>query len=163
MRISWFRFAVVLIVFGSFWIGFVFTDSEKISQTIRLEPEHSDKLDLSLKNDGIGFFKIEIPNFSSDVLFVQVLDDKGNILKDKKIETKMSINYFDFRYTDSYSLKITNLSEDNVMVKADFGNTMALEMRIPGIILFLGILILIFSFYKKLRNYKIAQPEEKIS
>ena len=48
-------------------------------------------------------------------------------------------------------------------IEVEFGNTNVSQIRNPGIVLFLGFVLMVISGYRKLKNYKIAQPDEKIS
>jgi hypothetical protein len=75
----------------------------------------------------------------------------------------MAINYFDFLNSGTYTLKATNLSDHEIIIEIEFGNTNSSEIIYPGIILFVGIILIIISAFMKLKNYKIAQPDENIS
>jgi hypothetical protein len=128
-----------------------------------LDPSQTITLEIMLQDSGIAFYKIFIPNFAGDAVFVQILDSNENILEDKRIETKMAVNYFNFDYSGKYTLKATNLSEDTKIIEVEFGDMKITEMRTPGIIMIIGLLIIIFSVFRKLQNYRTAQPEENIS
>ena len=141
----------------------MFLEAEKVFESYDLSPSQTIILDVQLQDAGIGFYRILIPDFAGDALFVQILDPNGNILADKRIETKMAVNYFDFEYDGKYVLKATNLSENLKIVEIEFGDTNSSEMRIPGISLGIGLMLIIISTFRKLQNYKTAQPEEKIS
>ena len=161
-KISFFKIGLILAVAGTLWIGLVFSNSDKINQSFNLNVEQTARLTISLPESGIGFYKTSIPDFD-DSIFIQVLDPDENVIADKKIETKMAINYFDFKKSGTYALKITNLSEDNIAVEIEFGDTSASQMRNPGIVLFIGIMLMIIFAFVRLKNYNIAQPDEKIS
>lgn len=161
-RPSLFQIGLILSVIGVFWIGFVFYDGEKISQNFYLNFEQTKSFDLKLQNSGIGFYKISVPNLG-DFVFIQIIDSDGNIITDKKIGTKTAVNYFDFVNSGVYTVKITNISEHPILVDLEFGNTNVSEIRIPGSLLFFGVMLMIISTYFKLKNYKSAQPDENIS
>ena len=150
-------------IIGAVWIGLVFWESEKIYQSFDLNPSQTISLDLKLEESGFAYYKIAISDFDKDELFVQILDPNENIISDKRIQTRMSVNYFDLEYTGKYILKATNLSEDSKIVKIEFGNTSSNDMRIPGIVIVTGLLLMIISTFRRLQNYKTAQPEENIS
>jgi hypothetical protein len=162
-KLSMFKFGLFLSIIGAVWLGVVFWQAEKVSESFNLEPAQTVTLDIMLPGSGIAFYKIFIPDFTGDALFVQILDSNENILVDKRIETKMAVNYFDFDYGGKYTLKATNLSKDTKIIEVEVGDMNITEMRIPGIIMIIGLLIIIISFFRKLQNYRTAQPEENIS
>ena len=163
MKLTLFKLGLVVTVIGILWIGFEFSNGEKISKNFNLLEKQTDALDIELSNSGIGFYKITVPEFERDSLFIQVLEPNENIIVDKKIETKMSVNFFEFKNDGSYLLKITNLSKKPVKLQVEFGDSNSLQMKIPGMILFTGVILIIIASYQKLRNYNMAQPDEKIS
>lgn len=162
-KLSIFKFGLILTIIGAVWLGVIFWQTEKVSESFNLEPAQTVTLDIMLQDSGIVFYKIFMPDFAGDAVFVQILDSNENILVDKIIETKMAVNYFDFDYSGKYTLKATNLSGDTKIIEVEFGDMNISEMRIPGIIMIIGLLIIIFSFFRKLQNYRTAQPEENIS
>ena len=160
---SHFKIGLVLIVISSIWIAIVFSGSEKISYHTDLEAKETTSLELDLNKNGIGFYILTIPDYSKDILFVQILDSNGSVIADKKIATKMSANYFKFSHSGRYIMEITNISEKSVEIQADFGDTKASELLIPIVISFLGAGFIMFSGYKKLSSQSTAQPEENTS
>ena len=161
-RLSLFKIGLILTIIGVMGIGFIFSESEKISQSFRLDSEQVTSFDLKLQNQGIGFYKISVPDLG-DAVFIQILDSEENIIADKKIETKMAVNFYDFEYAGVYTIKITNLSDHTIPIDIEFGDTNVSQIKNPGIVLFCGIMLMIISGYIKLKNYKIAQPDENIS
>lgn len=145
---------------GSIWTALVFSTAEKISQDLNLDIKESVNLSLNLEGKGLGFYKITIPNYSKEILLVKVLDSQGGVLNLKSIETKMSVNYFEFDYGGKYTLEMINFSENPIQVIAEFGNTKAGEITLPVVMAFIGASFLVLSGYKKLRNYSTAHPEE---
>ena len=69
----------------------------------------------------------------------------------------------DYEKTGEYSMRIVNISENSVNLQAELGDTNSQNMIPAGVILVVGALIIIISSYLKLKNYKIAQPDENIS
>ena len=118
-------------------------------------------IEISL-NDDIGFYKVGLHELGNSA-FVQILDPNGNIISDKKLETKLAINYFDITQNGIYTLKITNISDVSLPIEIQIGQINTNEFTYPGIILIVGVLLLMVSSYIKLKNYRIAQPEENIS
>ena len=160
---SHFKFGLILIIIASIWIAILFSGSEKISYHTDLEAKETTSLELDLNKNGIGFYILTIPDYSKDILFVQILDSNGSVIADKKIATKMSVNYFKFSHSGRYIMEITNISEKSVEIQADFGDTKASELLIPIVISFLGAGFIMFSGYKKLSSQSTAQPEENTS
>ena len=161
-RPSFFKIGLILSIIGVIWVGFAFLDSEKISQSFHLSTAQTLSFDLELKNQGIGFYKVSMQN-SKDSVMIQILDSRENIIANKKIETKMAVNFFDFQYSGVYTIKVTNLSDHSIPIIVEFGDTNVSNMINSGIVLFCGIIIMLITGYIKLKNYKIAQPDEKIS
>lgn len=162
-RYSSFKIGVTLVVIASIWIWILFSDSEKVSSSTELNVKEITAIDLYLTKNGLGYYTITIPEYTKHVLFVQILDPNGNVITNKKIETKMSVNYFRFSDTGKYTMKITNLSEEPVSVEVNLGDTSVSQLLIPAIIVFFGAAVIIYSGYRKLNNHNTAQPEENIS
>jgi len=75
------------------------------------------------------------------------------MIVDKKIETKKAVNYFDFNDTGIYIMKLTNLSTNSILVESEIGNVNDSGIRNPGIILFVGLIIILVSSYNRLKNF----------
>ena len=159
---SLFKIGLILSIIGVVFVGYGFYEGEKISQTFLLDTEQTESLDLRLQDSGIGFYKISVPDLG-DSVFIQIVDSQHNVLADKKIETKTAVNYFDFENSNVYTLKVTNLSDHQISVQIEFGDTNLSQIRYPGIVLYVGLVLLMISGYRRLKNYKIAQPDENIS
>lgn len=160
---SSFKIGLALLSIASIWIMIVFSGGEKISYNTDLESKETTSLELDLNKNGIGFYILTIPNYSKNIIFVQISDSNGNVIADKKIATKMAVNYFKFSHSGRYNMEITNISEGSVKIQADFGDTKAGELLIPLFISFSGAGFVIFSGYKKLSSQSTAQPEENTS
>jgi hypothetical protein len=152
-----------LAAIGIVAIVIIFDSNQKVISSIILEREETTSVSINLRDGGIGYYKITISNFDSQTIFVQIEDNIGNVMSDKKIQTKMSVNYFDFQSGGKYMLKVTNVSERPTNLQVEFGNTDVSALRIPAIILGIGVMLILFSIYKRLKNYSTAQPEENIS
>ncbi len=159
---SLFKIGLILSIICVVFIGYGFYEGEKISQIFLLDTEQTESLDLRLQDSGIGFYKISVPDLG-DSVFIQIVDSQHNVLADKKIETKTAVNYFDFENSNVYTLKVTNLSDHQISVQIEFGDTNLSQIRYPGIVLYVGVILLMISGYRRLKNYKIAQPDENIS
>ena len=162
MSISLFKIGLILGVIGVVSSGYLFYQSEKTSETLFLDVGQTKSVNIELEDTGIGFYKISVPELG-DSVFVQVVDSHQNVLADKKIQTKSAVNYFDFEYSDVYSLKVTNLSEYPIPVEAELGDMSVSEMRYAGVVVLVGTSIMVVAGYQRLKNYKIAQPDENIS
>ena len=85
------------------------------------------------------------------------------MIQEEKIQTKMSVGYFDFSKNGTYTIKITNISKNQIDVQIEFGNTNSQEMIPAGILIVVGSVIIMIMSYLKIKNYKIEQPDENIS
>ncbi len=161
-KLSLFKIGLILSIIGVVFVGYGFSVGEKISQTFLLDTEQTESLDLRLQDSGIGFYKISVPDLG-DSVFIQIVDSQHNVLADKKIETKTAVNYFDFENSNVYTLKVTNLSDHQISVQIEFGDINLSQIRYPGIVFYVGVILLMISGYRRLKNYKIAQPDENSS
>lgn len=161
MRLSPFRICIALIVSGIIWMGFVSGNIHSISEEFSLGIEQTGEIDIGI-NGGLGFYVVSIPELGNSV-FVQVLDPERNVISDKKIETKMVINYFEVGDSGIYTIRATNISDGVISAQLEVGQINTSEMTYPGIVIVAGVLMLIVIAYIKMRNYNTAQPDENIS
>ncbi|HSB82921.1 MAG TPA: hypothetical protein VLD64_00340 [Nitrosarchaeum sp.] len=161
MKIPLFKIGLALSVIGMIWISFVFLQGEKISEEIMLKSANSYDLKLNFNGKGVGYYKVFIPEFAHEQIFIQILDKNQNIISEESIQTKMSVGYFDFE-NGRYTVKITNPSEKQIDMKIEFGDTNSENMIPSGLMILVGSVMIIFSSYMKLKNYKIEQPDENI-
>ena len=164
MRVySPYKIGLVLLFIGSPWLWIVFSGSEKISYTVDLDVKETATRSLDFAKKGYGFYTILIPDYAKQTVLVQISDPHGNVIDNKKIETKMSVNYFEFRYDGKYIIKVTNISEKPIEILIGFGDAKISELIIPMLVAFLGVGFIAFSGYKRMSNQSTAQPEENIS
>ena len=161
--VSLFKIGIGLTVIGMIWLSLVFYEGDRMMESFSLNPSDSAGLQLYLEGKDIAYYKIFIPEFSGDSIFVQIMDQNHNVLSDGVIETKMSVGYFDFETSGIYEIKITNLSNKEMRLDVEFGDTNGREMIVPGIITLAGGLMIVIALYIKLRDYRIEQPDENIS
>ena len=163
MKLSPFKIGLGLVILGMIWISFVYAETEKTHEETTLKQSSSFELKQNFVGSDIGFYKIYMPEFEGDELFIQILDIRDNVIEEQKIQTKMSVGYFDFNEDGVYTLKITNISKDQVSLQIEFGNTNSQQMIPAGIMILVGALVMIVMGYLKIKNYNMAQPDEKIS
>jgi len=163
MRISPLKVGIVLMIIGIIWISILFVEAEKTQDSILLKQSSFFELKSKFVGTDIGYYKILIPEFVGDKIFVQILDPNNNIIQEEKIQTKMSVGYFDFSKNGMYTIKITNISKNQIDLQIEFGNTNSQEMIPAGILIVIGVVIIIVISYLKIKNYKIEQPDENIS
>lgn len=157
-----FKIGWILVIAASVWTGVIFESGEKIQDQILLKQSTSFEIKSSLITNGIGFYKIFMPEFNGEEIFVQILDSDENIVEEEKIQTKMSVGYFDYK-DGIYIMKITNISKNTINMQIELGNTNSNGMILSGILILIGAISLIIISYFKLKNYNMAQPDEKIS
>lgn len=162
MKGSLLKIGLILCIIGTGWIALEFLQAQNVSDEFVLYSSSSHEVMQDLRGEDIGFYKIFVPYFAGEEIFVQILDRNRNVISEEVVQTKMSVGYFD--YTDgSYYAKVTNISENQIIVEIEFGETNSKEMIPGGIVVLAGSFVILFASYIKLRNYKIAQPDENIS
>jgi FlaG/FlaF family flagellin (archaellin) len=157
------KIGFVLVIIGVIWTSLVFNETEKIQDSVLLEKSNSFETKIEFTGSDIGYYKLYMPEFSGNEIFVQVLDTKNNIIQEQKIQTKMSVGYFDFSKNGIHTLKITNISKDTINLQTELGNTNSQKMFPSGIMILVGAVLIIITSYFKIKNYKIEQPEANIS
>ncbi len=163
MKVSLFKIGIILSVIGMIWISVVFLERDKISEDFLLESSSSQSIKMDFVGKDIGYYKIFMPEFSGEEIFVQVLDDDKNIISEQSVHTKMSVGYFDFENSGKYLINIANISKNSINMQIEFGNTNSQNMISSGIIIVVGAVMIILASYMKLKNYRLEQPDENIS
>lgn len=158
-----FKLGLGLIVIGIIWISLVFHETEKIYDSVSLEQSNSFEISSEFVGEDIGYFKIYIPNFNGEQIFVQILDVNKNVIEEQRIQTKLSVGYFDFSKGGIFTAKIANISQSTINIEIEFGNTNSQKMIPAGMMILIGSVIIITASYVKLKNYNIEQPDENIS
>ena len=158
-----FKVGIGFTILGIVWLSVVFDEGDRVSESFSLKSSDSTEIEMSFEGKDIGYYKIFLPEFSGEGVFVQILDQNQNIISDEIVETKMSVGYFDFEVGGTYVAKITNLSNDQINLEVEFGDTNGREMIMSGIVTLAGGLMIVISLYIKLRDYRIEQPDENIS
>lgn len=151
MKISIFWIGVIISVIGIMWISAIYVNNDNEYSEFLLAPRESQMQELQMTGKDIGYYKISVSNLD-DSTFVQIINPSGNIISDKKIETKMSVNYFDIEDSGLYTIKITNTSDHQFTASSEFGNTNVEKMLGPGIIVLCGMIIVVFGSFRKLQN-----------
>jgi len=162
MKISPFKIGIALVIVGIVWTAFIFDETEKKYDSVILKQSSSFEAKVEFSNVGIGYFKLYMPEFSGEEVFVQILDTKENVIQEEMIQTRMSVGYFDFNEDGKYTIKITNIAKNPINLQIEFGSTNSHKMYTSGILLFVGVVIIMIISYMKIKNYKIEQPEENI-
>jgi len=165
MKISALKIGLVVVIIGMVWVSVILNETEKNHEEIVLKKSNSieSKLELTGKN-GIGYYKIYMPEFDKEKsVFVQILDTNLNVIKEQKVNTKFLVSYFDFNKDGTYTIKVSNISENQVNVQIEFGDTNSQGMVVPGVMILLGSLLIMLISYLKIKNYKIEQPDENIT
>lgn len=163
MKISPLKIGLILVIIGMIWTGLIFDETEKKHDSIILKESSSFETKSEFSGADIGYFKIYMPKFSGEEVFVQALDTKDNVIKEQKVQTKMSVGYFDFDEDGEHTIKITNIAENPINLQIEFGNTNSQKMLPSGIMILVGALVIMIVSYFKIKNYSIEQPEENIS
>jgi hypothetical protein len=163
MKVPVLKIGIVLIIIGIIWVSIIFNETEKNHDEGFLKKSSSIESKLEFTGMDIGYYKIYMPEFTDENIFVQILDTNLNIIQEQKVNTKFSVAYFDFDKDGVYTIKVSNISEKSVNLKIEFGNTHSLKMLAPGIMIVVGSLVIMLISYLKIKNYKIEQPDENIT
>ena len=147
---------------GMIWISFVFLQGDRISEEFVLKPTNSHDVELNFDEKGIGYYKVFMPEFVGNQVFIQILDKNQNIISEERVQTKMSVGYFDFEKSGIYTVKITNPSENQINLQVELGDASSETMIPPGVMILVGAVMIIVSSYLKLKNYNIEQPDKNI-
>ena len=152
----------MLSVIGMIWISFVFLQGDKIYEEIVLKSTNSYDIELNFEGKGIGYYKVFMPEFAGNQVFIQILDNNLNVISEEGVQTKMSVGYFDFEKSGIYTAKITNPSENQINLEIELGDASSDSMISPGVMILVGAVMIIVSSYMKLKNYRIEQPDKNI-
>ena len=163
MKISPFKIGLVLVIVGMVWTAFIFDETEKRYDSTLLKQSNSFEVKTEFFGTDIGYYKLYMPEFAGEEIFIQILDTKENVIAEQMVETKLSVGYFDFNGNGEYTLKITNIVKNSIDIQTEFGDTNSQKMLPSGIMVLVGALVMMIMSYMKIKNYKIEQPEENIS
>ena len=162
MRLTLFKISILLIIIGASGTGVVFSEAERVAEIMLLKQNESDDISMFFEANDIGYHKVTIPEFEGQGVFYRIVDENYDTISKGIVETKMSIRYFDVKETGVYTMVMTNLAQEKMNYEVEIGSTNALIISIPAGVMFVGGLLLLFSSYMKLKNYRIAQPDENI-
>ena len=140
----------------------VFSEAERVAEIMLLKQNESDDISMFFEANDIGYHKVTIPEFEGQGVFYRIVDENYDTISKGIVETKMSIRYFDVKETGVYTMVMTNLAQEKMNYEVEIGSTNAIIISIPAGVMFVGGLLLLFASYMKLKNYRIAQPDENI-
>ena len=162
MKLSLFKISILLIIIGASGTIIVFSESEKLEQFMTLKQTESDKISLYFEAGDIGYHKVTIPEFDGQGVFFRIVDEDYNTISKGIVETKMSIRYFDVKESGMYTMILSNSAKEKMNYQVEIGSTDNVNISIPTGIMFVGGLLLLFTSYIKLKNYRTEQPDENI-
>ena len=162
MRLSLFKISILLIIIGASGTGIIFSEADKSHQFMTLKQTESEELALYFEAGDIGYHKITIPEFDGQGVFFRIVDEDYDTVSKGIVETKMSIRYFDVKESGIYTMILTNLAQEKMSYEIEIGSTDAKRIMIPAGIMFVGGLLLLFTSFMKLKNYRTEQPDENI-
>ncbi|MFB5635934.1 MAG: hypothetical protein ACE5RB_04825 [Nitrosopumilus sp.] len=163
MKISPLKIGLVLVIIGMVWTALIFDETEKKYDSVILKESSSFEAKSEFSGIDIGYFKLYMPEFSGEEVFVQILDTKDNVIQEQMVQTKMSVGYFDFNEDGEYTIKITNIAKNPINLQIEFGSTNSQKMFPSGMMILVGAVVIMMISYLKIKNYNIEQPEENIS
>lgn len=163
MKASLFKIGLALVIIGVVWISLVFADAEKTSTTSLVKPSGSIETGTEFSGTGIGFYRVHMPEFAGDEVFVQIRDPDNNVIQEQRVQTRMTVGYFEFGQDGRYYAILTNISEGSVMVEAEMGETGSQDMMPAGIMILVGSVAMMVMAYMRISSYSTEQPDENIS
>ena len=149
----------MLVVIGMIWVSVIFNETGKNHDSTLLKESNSIESKLEFSGIGIGYYKIYMPEFNNENVFIQILDKNLNVIQEQKVNTKFSVAYFDFDKDGVYTIKVSNISENTIDLQIEFGDTHSQKMVTPGIMILLGSLIMMLVSYLKIKKlqYRTAR------
>ena len=162
MRLSIFKISILLIAIGASGAGVIFSEADRSLQLMSLKQTESDEISMYFEKNDIGYYRITISEFQGQGVFFRIVDENYDTVSKGIAETKMSIRYFDTKESGIYSIVLTNLAQEKMNYEVEIGSTNALIISMPAGVMFIGSLLLLFTSYMKLKDYRIAQPDENI-
>ena len=162
MRLSLFKISILLVIIGASGTGIIFSESDKIQQVMTLNQTEFNEVSLFFEAEDIAYYKITIPEFEGQGVFYRIVDEDQNTISKGISETKMSIRYFVVKESGMHTMIVTNLSQESMKYEIEIGSTDANKIIIPAGIMFVGGLLLLFTSFMKLKNYRTEQPDENI-
>jgi len=163
MKVSIIKIGIILSIIGMVWISIEFLEGDRISEEFVLKSQSANSINLDFEDTGIGYYKIFMPEYLGYKIFVQVIDNDENIISEQNVHTKMSVSYFKFEKSGTYSINIVNMSKEQIDLQVEVGETNSQNLIPAGIMVLVGTIIIITTSFLKLKNYKIEQPDENIS
>ena len=162
MRLTLFKISILLIIIGASGTGIIFSEAERTLQSMLLKQIESDEISQYFEAGDIAYHKISIPEFEGQGVFYRIVNEDYDTISKGIAETKMSIRYFDVKESGAYTVILTNLAQEKMNYDIEIGSTNSLMMSMPAGVMFVGGLLLLFTSYMKLKNYRIEHPDEKI-
>ena len=162
MRLTLFKISILLVIIGASGTGIIFSEAERTLQSMLLKQIESDEISQYFEEGDIAYLKISIPEFEGQGVFYRIVNEDYDTISKGIAETKMSIRYFDVKESGAYTIILTNLAQEKMNYEVEIGSTNAIMISIPAGVMFVGGLLLLFTSYMKLKNYRTEQPDENI-
>ena len=162
MRLTLFKISILLIIIGASGTGIIFSEAERTLQSMLLKQIESDGISQYFEAGDIAYHKISIPEFEGQGVFYRIVNEDYDTISKGIAETKMSIRYFDVKESGAYTIILTNLAQEKMNYEVEIGSTNAIMISMPAGVMFVGGLLLLFTSYMKLKNYRTEHPVEKI-
>jgi len=162
MRLTLFKISILLVIIGASGTGIIFSEAERTLQSMLLKQNESDEISQYFEAGDIAYHKISIPEFEGQGVFYRIVNEDYDTISKGIAETKMSIRYFDVKESGAYTIILTNLAQEKMNYEVEIGSTNAIMISMPAGVMFVGGLLLLFTSYMKLKNYRTEQPDENI-
>ena len=162
MKLTLFKISILLVIIGASGTGIIFSEAERTLQSMLLKQIESDEISQYFEAGDIAYHKISIPEFEGQGVFYRIVNEDYDTISKGIAETKMSIRYFDVKESGAYTIILTNLAQEKMNYEVEIGSTNAIMISMPAGVMFVGGLLLLFTSYMKLKNYRTEHPDENI-
>lgn len=155
-----FKIGLAIMAVGSVWMSVLFLYGDSVQHEVALGVQQSGSFEVDLDHDGLVFYSVGLADIG-DLVFVQIIDSDNNIIEDRRIETRLVVNYFEID-DDTHTVRITNIGDGSTVVSVLVGSLDVDNITYPGVVIVAGLVMVVASSYFMLNRYRTAQPDEKI-
>ncbi len=154
MNVSWILIiGIIILILGIIYILSIHVTNNIKNERVELDGLETATLQIKALHN-IGFYKIRIDDFKGGgEIFVQIRNLKQNIIHDKKINTYVSVNYFETIKDREYELILTNFISDKINLEIEYGD-LDHNLSNAGIIVLFGIVTVILGVYYRLKQFE---------
>ena len=76
---------------GMIWLSVIFDEGDKSLEDFSLKSSESGEIEMFFEGTDIGYYKIFMPEFVGEGVFVQILDQNQNVISDGVLKQKCQL------------------------------------------------------------------------